>query len=139
MSLLTTIYKFIKPELTDSPPDITVMNENWDALDAELKRQDDAHLAHKAEDASTTTKGHAQLNDTVTSTSTTEAATANAVKTAYDKGNHSHPYAPSTHTHTKSQVGLANVENYRQARSAQGYTIQKDGTDGAGIINFKTS
>lgn len=32
------------------------------------------------------------LNNTVTSTSTTEAATANAVKTAYDKANHAHPY-----------------------------------------------
>ena len=44
------------------------------------------------------------LNNTVTSTSTTEAATANAVKTAYDKANHSHPYAATTHTHTKSQI-----------------------------------
>lgn len=34
------------------------------------------------------------LNNTVTSTSTTEAATANAVKTAYDKANHSHNYLP---------------------------------------------
>jgi hypothetical protein len=103
------------------------------------KTADNALAAHKADGASTTTKGHVQLNNTVTSTSTTQAATANAVKTAYDKGNHSHPYAPSTHTHTKSQVGLGNVENYRQARSAQGYTIVKDGTDGTGIINFKTS
>jgi len=36
MSLLTTVYKFIKPQLTDSPPDITAMNPNWDAIDAEL-------------------------------------------------------------------------------------------------------
>jgi hypothetical protein len=35
--------------------------------------------------ASTTQAGAVQLNDTVTSTSTTEAATANAVKTAYDQ------------------------------------------------------
>jgi hypothetical protein len=35
--------------------------------------------------ASTTQKGIAKLNNTVTSTSTTEAATANAVKKAYDK------------------------------------------------------
>lgn len=107
--------------------------------DQEVANVENDLATHKADDASTTTKGHVQLNDTVTSTSTTQAATANAVKTAYDKGNHSHPYAPSTHTHTKSQVGLGNVENYRQARSAQGYTIVKDGTDGTGIINFKTS
>lgn len=37
-------------------------------------------------DASTTTKGVTQLNDTVTSTSKTQAATANAAKTAYDRG-----------------------------------------------------
>ena len=35
--------------------------------------------------ATTTSAGLVQLNDTVTSASTTEAATANAVKTAYDK------------------------------------------------------
>lgn len=36
------------------------------------------------------------LNNTVTSTSTTQAATANAVKIAYDKANHSHPYLSSS-------------------------------------------
>jgi hypothetical protein len=35
--LETTNYKFKKPELTDSPPDITVMNPNWDKIDTELK------------------------------------------------------------------------------------------------------
>ena len=40
--------------------------------------------SHKAEDASTTAKGHVQLNNTVTSTSTTQAATANAIKTVND-------------------------------------------------------
>ena len=40
---------------------------------------------------------------------------------------------------TKDQVGLGDVENYRQARSLDGYEIQKDGSDAAGIINFKTS
>jgi hypothetical protein len=36
--------------------------------------------------ASTTTKGAVQLNNNINSTSTTEAATANAAKTAYDRG-----------------------------------------------------
>lgn len=49
--------------------------------------------------ATTETEGVVKLNDTVSSTSTTEAATANAVKTAYDKANHAHPYAATTHTH----------------------------------------
>ncbi len=37
----TTNYNLVKPELTDSPPDITVMNTNWDKIDAELKSHDD--------------------------------------------------------------------------------------------------
>ena len=45
-----------------------------------------------------------QLSTSTTSTSTTLAATASAVKAAYDKANHSHPYAPTSHTHTKSQI-----------------------------------
>lgn len=63
MSLLTTIYKFIKPELTDGPPDITVMNPNWDALDAELKRQDDNLIEHKAEKASQEALGHIKIGE----------------------------------------------------------------------------
>ena len=39
--LTTTNYKFKKPELTDSPPDITATNENWDTLDANLKDAQD--------------------------------------------------------------------------------------------------
>jgi hypothetical protein len=32
----TTNLKLKKPELTDAPPDITVLNENWDTLDEEI-------------------------------------------------------------------------------------------------------
>lgn len=39
MSLYTTNYNFIKPELTDAPPDITVMNPNWDKTEEELKNR----------------------------------------------------------------------------------------------------
>ena len=34
--LTTKNYKLKKPELTDSPPDITVMNFNWDIIDEKL-------------------------------------------------------------------------------------------------------
>lgn len=34
--LTTKNYKFKKPELTDSPPDITVTNPNWDDIDDKL-------------------------------------------------------------------------------------------------------
>ncbi|WP_245983207.1 phage tail protein, partial [Ammoniphilus oxalaticus] len=58
---------------------------------------------HLAEDASLTKKGHVQLNNTVTSTSTAQAATANAVKQAYDKAvaseNSANGKAPLKHTH----------------------------------------
>ena len=37
----TTNYGLKKIELTDSPPDITVMNSNWDTIDAELKEATD--------------------------------------------------------------------------------------------------
>lgn len=36
----TTHYKLKKIELNDSPPDITVINENWDTIDEELKERD---------------------------------------------------------------------------------------------------
>jgi len=52
--------------------------------DQEVGEVSQALDAHKAENASTTAKGHVQLNNTVTSTSTTQAATANAVKTVND-------------------------------------------------------
>ena len=42
--------------------------------------------------ASTSAKGIVQLSDVVNSTSITLGATANAVKQAYDKASHSHPY-----------------------------------------------
>lgn len=51
--------------------------------------------------ASTSIQGITQLNNTTTSTSTTEAATASAVKAAYDRA------APSGHIHTATQVGAA--------------------------------
>lgn len=35
MSLLTKVFKFIKPELTD-PANITAFNENWDTIDTQL-------------------------------------------------------------------------------------------------------
>lgn len=48
----TTNYNLKKIELTDSPPDITVINPNWDAIDVEMKRQDTARTTHEAESVS---------------------------------------------------------------------------------------
>lgn len=38
MAKYTTNYNLVKPELTDAPPDITVMNQNWDKIDDELHK-----------------------------------------------------------------------------------------------------
>ncbi|MBB6217505.1 hypothetical protein HNQ80_003626 [Anaerosolibacter carboniphilus] len=59
----------------------------WDGPTKSLEQLNSDVTLHLAENASTTGKGHVQLNNTVTSTSTTQAATANAVKTAYDLAN----------------------------------------------------
>ncbi len=40
--LKTQNYGFNKPELSDSPPDITVMNPNWDTIDKKIKENTDA-------------------------------------------------------------------------------------------------
>ena len=52
MSKTTTNYGLIKPELTDVA-DITATNENWDKIDAELKRQ-----ASETVDVSTPINNH---------------------------------------------------------------------------------
>ena len=61
--------------------------------------------------ASTTVRGLVQLSSSVSSTSTTLAATASAAKAAYDAGNHSHPYAPTSallaHQGTGSQIHVS--------------------------------
>lgn len=41
MSLLTTNYSLVKPQLTD-PADVTTTNVNWDKVDAELKSLNNA-------------------------------------------------------------------------------------------------
>lgn len=50
MASETTNYKLKKIELTDSPPDITVINPNWDTIDKELKANKDANTTHQADD-----------------------------------------------------------------------------------------
>ena len=92
--------------------------------------------------ASTTSEGVVKLNNTISSTSTTEAATANAVKTAYDKANHSHPYA-STAVATTSANGLmsstdkkkldgiaANANNYSHPTTSGNKHIPSGGSAG---------
>lgn len=42
MSSKTTNYNLHKIDLTDAPPDITVLNPNWDTLDTKIKELEDA-------------------------------------------------------------------------------------------------
>ncbi len=63
------------------------LNSAKQYTDQEVAEVSQALDAHKAESATTSAKGHVQLSDSVTSTSTTLAATANAVKKAYDRAN----------------------------------------------------
>ena len=53
---------------------------------------------HLDDNASTSKKGHVQLTDSVSSTSTTTAATPNSVKQAYDKANAALPKTGGTMT-----------------------------------------
>jgi hypothetical protein len=46
-----------------------------------------------------------ELSSSTSSTSTTTAANSAAVKSAYDTGNHSHPYAATSHTHSYVSEG----------------------------------
>lgn len=50
MATQTTNYGFVKPALTDAPPDITLMNPNWDKIDTELKKKYDADNKPTAQD-----------------------------------------------------------------------------------------
>ena len=73
----TTNYQLKKIELTDSPPDITVLNNNWDTIDEELKSQADA-LATKETPAGAQAK--VDTHSAITSAhGATSAATANRI------------------------------------------------------------
>ena len=67
--------------------------------------------------ASTSETGIVQLNDNINSTSATQAATANAVKKAYDKANHSHPYLATSLKGVKN--GVASLDENGLVPSSQ--------------------
>ena len=59
--------------------------------------------------------GHVMLSDSTSSNFYVEAgyaATPAAVKAAYDKANHSHPYAPTAHASTDTTYGIGTSANY---------------------------
>ena len=102
----TTNYKLNQIELADSPPNIEVLNPNFDTIDEVMKSMSDkvdtaendlkgkAPTDHASAETThgigiSTKYGHVKLSDAVTSTSSNSsgvAATPKAVKIAYDKG-----------------------------------------------------
>ena len=88
------------------------LNNNEDKT-AEL---DQAVNTHLADDASTTTKGHVQLTDSVTSSSTTTAATPKNVKAAYDLANAAVPKSGGV-TLTGKIIAQNNTDYTKQIRN----------------------
>lgn len=99
--LKTQNYGFNKPELSDSPPDITVMNSNWDTIDKKIKENTDA-IAQNRE---------------IIGTVKTEIT---KMDMSWDKiSGKPNSFVPSAHSHTKSDIGLGSVQNYGVATQAQ--------------------
>lgn len=99
--LKTQNYGFNKPELSDSPPDITVMNSNWDNIDKKIKENTDA-IAQNRE---------------IIGTVKTEIT---KMDMSWDKiSGKPNSFVPSAHSHTKSDIGLGSVQNYGVATQAQ--------------------
>jgi len=125
-----------KSQITDFPSSMTptVHAESHktggtDALSPATIGAAEVGHTHTLPEASTSVKGIVQLSDSVTNTSTVLAATANAVKTAYDKGNHSHPYAATSHTHAKGDI-----TDFAHAHAAG--DLPSASTSAAGIVQL---
>jgi len=83
------------------------LNSAKQYTDQEVGGVSQALAAHQENNASTSKKGHVQLTNSVSSTSTTTAATPNSVKQAYDKANAAETNAKN---HANSLVGtLSNL------------------------------
>lgn len=99
--LKTQNYGFNKPELSDSPPDITVMNPNWDTIDKKIKENTDA-IAQNSEAISTVKTEITKMD------------------MSWDKiSGKPNSFVPSAHSHTKADIGLGSVQNYGVATQAQ--------------------
>jgi len=86
---------------------------NADILDGQegsyysVKTTTDAHAALVDEHLNwKNQEGVSQLSSSISSTSIVLSANSLAAKTAYDVGNHSHPYAATSHTHDLSDVNI---------------------------------
>ena len=124
----TTNYGLRKLELTDSPPDITELNSNWDSLDTELKSTDNKAGSAYAK-ANT---AHNQANSAYSQ-----------ANSAYSKGNSAHITANSAYTQANNAYTLANgiVNGGVTANTLRATNINVANADISGLfnINYKTS
>jgi len=111
-------------------PSEKLVKDSLDGKASSTHNHDGTYLkSYTPPTSSTSQAGIVQLEDSVSSTSTTKAATSNAVKTAYDKGNHSHPYASSSHNHD----GVYLKEH--QSLDSKTVTVEKQTTAETGYIS----
>ena len=99
----TPNYNLNKLEGPDTA-DLTQFNPNWDTLDTNLKQQSDDYVAHKAETATETQKGHVEFAttaETTTGTNATKAVHPAGLRTELDKK------SDTRHSHTVGDVGAA--------------------------------
>lgn len=92
MSTVPTTSKVVSGAITE----LRTAIDNGDAAlnTAVGLKADTTYVNTRTQDATTSAKGVVQLNNTTNSTSTTQAATANAVKLAYDAAILARTYAP---------------------------------------------
>ena len=107
--ITTTNYGLKKIELTDSPPDITVMNSNWDTIDAELKEASD-HI----EESDT------HMEDSTIHVTSEEKSNWNG-KAAGDH-NHDTAYAPISHSNDSSIHVTATDKSNWNSKAAGSHT-----------------
>jgi hypothetical protein len=112
-----------------------------------------AYTHSQATHAPTNAEANRTISDSVASTSSSTSASSQAVKTAYDMGNHSHPYAATSHshsgyassTHTHSYLPLAGGDLTGNVSWANGKSFYINGSGGgrvpypAGATYFTTT
>lgn len=99
-----------------------------------------SHSVGDLPSATTSAKGIVQLSNSVSSTSTSLAATASAVKAAYDKGNHSHPYASSSHNHDGTYAPASHSHSYAPVSHSHSATdLPSASTSAKGVVQLSSS
>ena len=121
--LTTPIYGFKKPELSDSPPDITVTNPNWDKTELELKKNADAI----AENSSAIGQVIIQKNETKTTTFNPDGSITEVTKVGSTTVRTKTTTFPST-----TQIIETIVEN--GVTTVKTTTFNPDGTITEGVI-----